>query len=534
MAGWAFGSAGRREWAAAFVVVVAVAGALAGGFPGPAGPPRVPCPNLLQQEISQFSLSAEAPAPMNPCPGAFVFSGYLGGSGEEGGPSLDVATDALGNVYVAGTTSSADFPATLGAFDTLLAGPGDGFVAKVNANGSALIWATFLGGSGSDSISAVKLDPAGNVVVAGATNSADFPVTPGALDTSYNGGSVGNGADGFVAILSPTGAALSYSSFLGGSKDDGANDVAVDATGAIFLTGTTQSRTFPVTQGSYDVSHNGGQDAFIMKLGPSPDPSLVYSTFLGGSGSDVSKGIALDLEGSAFVTGLTLPNAGKKANFPTTPGAYDRTSVDQDVFVAKMNAAGSVLVYSTFLGGSSNSIEHGESIAVDTAGSAYVTGNTLDPNFPTTPGAFDRIPVVWEAFVTKFNPAGSALVFSTFLGGSSADLVHDLTIDSDGYPYVTGFTNSLDFPLTPDAVDSLRGSTDAFLTRLNVTGDALVYSTYLGGSTSTESGWGIALDVAGNTVIAGETNAPDFPVTSGSFDTSHNGGLDVFVSKLEP
>ena len=273
------------------------------------------------------------------------------------------------------------------------------------------------------------------------------------------------------------------------------------------------------------------------------DPGLAYSTLLGGSSHEVGAAVAVDASGNAYITGLT-----QSPNFPTRPGSFDRTGSagnKLDAFVTKLNPTGSALIYSTFLGGSN--FEWGRAIAIDTAGNAYVAGQTQSSNFPTTGGAFDRTFNVdncprcgidqYDTFITKLNPSGSGLVYSTFLGGTSLDDALAIALDGARNAYVVGQTVSGNFPTTPGAFDTTaNGGQDGFVTKLNPTGSALVYSTRLGGSDN-ELPVGVAVDAAGNAQLAGGTRSVGFPTTPGAFDTTHNGGafdelFDGFVTKL--
>ena len=323
---------------------------------------------------------------------------------------------------------------------------------------------------------------------------------------------------------------LVSSTFLGGSDFDSGRGIAVDPRGNAYVMGETRSVGFPTTAGAFDTSFNSEFDAFVIKLNPAGS-ELVYSTFLGGSFNDVEDfglDIAVDPRGNAYVTGLT-----NSADFSTTPGAFATfLNGDYDVFVTKLNPAGSKLRYSTFLGG--NAFEQGFGIALDSQGNAYVSGFTCSTDFPTTAGAFDTsLNGNCDPFVTKLNPAGSNLRYSTFLGGNAFDEGGRIAVDSQGNAYVSGFTCSTDFPTTAGAFDtSFNGICDAFVTKLNSTGSKLRYSTFLGGS-AFEAGWGIAVDFRGNAYVTGVTDPTDFPTTAGAFDTSHNGGFqDAFVSKL--
>jgi hypothetical protein len=454
-----------------------------------------------------------------------IYSTYLGGSNYDQG--YGIAVDSLGNAYVTGATESPNFPITSGAFQTACNGgyncnvDGDAFVTKLNPTGSALVYSTYLGGSGTDQGFGIAVDSSGDVYVTGITNSPDFPLV-NALQPTYGGGPY----DAFVTKLNPTGSALVYSTYLGGSAQDQGQAIAVDSSGNAYVTGMGLT-DFPITPGAFQTTCCG---AFVSKLNPAGS-ALVYSTYLGGSAGATGLGIAVDSSGNAYVTGHTDSTDFPLMN-PLQPtyggGAYD-------AFVTMLNPAGAALVYSTYLGGSGD--DDGYGIAVDSLGNAYVTGQTSSPNFPTTPGAFKTTcnPVYncaqySDAFVTKFNPAGSALVYSTYLGGSSAEIGFGITVDSSGNAYVTGSTTSIDFPTMNPLQPSNGGGWDAFVTKLNPTGSALLYSTYLGGS-GYDYGLGIAVDSAGNAYVTGWTWSTDFP-TMNPVQPTFGGGIDAFVSKI--
>jgi hypothetical protein len=388
-----------------------------------------------------------------------------------------------------------------------------------------LVYSTYLGGGSSDIGKGIAVDGSGNAYITGETWSTDFPTTTGAYDTTYNGDT-----DVFVSKLNPSGTALVYSTYLGGGSSDIGKGIAVDGSGNAYLTGYTDSSTdFPTTPGAFNTSYNGYQDVFVTKLNAS-GTALVYSTYLGGSIDDVGYGIALDLAGNAYITGVTY-----STDFPTTLGAFDTTKYAPSLgaFVIKLNASGSSLVYSTYLGG--GLIEEGNGIAIDSSGNAYITGYTWG-EFPTTPGAFDTSfnGGYHDGFVSKLNPSGTGLVYSTYLGGSDWDVGNAIAVDASGNAYITGWTTSSTFPTTPGAFDtSYNGFYDVFVSKLNPSGTALVYSTYLGGGLF-EEGNGIATDSSGNAYITGETlYYSDFPTTLGAFDTSFNGGsYDGFISKF--
>jgi hypothetical protein len=330
---------------------------------------------------------------------------------------------------------------------------------------------------------------------------------------------------------------LDYSTFLGGAGTDRGEGIAVRE-GRAYVTGNTESADYPTTPGAFDTSFNGSgggtADAFVTKLNASGS-ALVYSTFLGGTSGESGSGIAVDGEGRAYVTGSTF-----SVDFPTTPAALDTTFNGVfDAFVTKLNASGSALVYSTFLGGTFG--DQGEAIAVR-EGKAYVTGFTDFPttssDFPTTPGAFDTSfnSGTRDSFVTKLNTSGSALAYSTFLGGTTGgDAGHGIAV-RDGKAYVTGRTSSADYPTTAGAFDTSfnGGRTDAFVTKLNASGSALAYSTFLGGTSSenVDEGGDIAVDGMGRAYVTGYTDSADYPTTTDAFDTTYNGGTDAFVTKL--
>jgi hypothetical protein len=472
--------------------------------------------------------------------GASGFSGYVAKLSPDGtalvfatlideAQVVGLAVDALGSPYVSGYTVGGTFPTTPGAFDPTYNGNIDAFVTKLTADGRALVYSTFIGGSGTDYGRKVAVDPAGSAYVTGFTPSTDFPVTPGAFDTTANS------FDAFVVKLTPDGASVAYGTFLGGSASDAGFGIAVDASGAAYVAGEADSFDFPTTAGAWDRTRGGifsGADTFVAKLAPD-GASLVYSTYIGGSGTDIAYDIAIDAQGAAYTTGLTLSDPGTEM-YPVTPGAFD-TAVNPkyEVFVTKLSPTGSALVYSTYLGGSED--ERGLGIAVAPSGDAYVTGWTLSPDFPTTPGAFSNFHGLYDAFVTRLNPSGTAVPFSGYLGGRASggsDDALSVAVDASGSAYVTGRTISTDFPTTPGAFDSTwSGETDAFVTKLTPAGDALEYSTFIGG-TNIDQPFRIAVDGSGAAYVGGLTVSADFPTTAGAMNRTRQGYSDAFVTKL--
>jgi len=394
---------------------------------------------------------------------SLVYSTFLGGASAD--DATAVALDAQGAATFVGETDSADFPSTPGAFSTSHNGGGrDAFVARLSPMGTTLVYSTFLGGASIDSANAIVLDAQGAATVVGVTLSPTFPTTPGAFDTTYNGGPVGN--DAFVTRLSPTGSSLVYSTFLGGADFDTARAVALDAQGACDVAGWTNSVDFPTTPGAFDTTHNGGYDAFVARLSPSGS-SLVYSTFLGGSGGeDRAFALARDAQDVVTIAGRT-----DSANFPTTPGAFDTTpNGGQDAFVTRLSPSGASLLYSTFLGGATH--DWASALCLDTQGACTVAGRTDSSNFPATPGAFDvsyNIGPAGDAFVARLSPTGSSLVYSTFLGGTDTDQATAIALDARGACTVLGRTASTNFPSTLGSFSpSYNGFTDGFITRLDM------------------------------------------------------------------
>ena len=520
------------------------------------------------------------------------YSTFLGGSG--GASASAIAVDASGNVYVTGQ-AGLGFPATPGALQTTdnavqSSIDDNAFVAKLNAGGTALVYATYLGGSGNstpnqfgDGGNAIAVDAAGNAYVTGFTWSTDFPVTQGAFQTT-NLGAADNASNAFIAKLNPSGTALVYSTYLGGSgtpassdydAGDSGNGIALDASGNAYVAGETYSTDFPVTPGALQTVNNEGQgqlelpDGFVTKINPE-GTALVYSTYLGGNGGatgrgygDFSRAVAVDADGNAYVTGEA-----SSTNFPVTPGAVQAASQNSgsgvNAFVTKLNATGTAVAASTYLGGGNG--DTGAAIAVDAAGNIYVAGFTGSQNFPVTAGAFQTaLPGPGDGFVTKLNSSATTLMYSTFLGGSGGDYnppftnligpigdaAEGLAIDSEGDAYVVGTTASTNFPVTPDAFQAADGAAkgtckNAFLAELKPDGSGLLYSTYLGGNCNGygfngvgDTASGVALDASGNVYLTGSAHSGNFPVTNGAFQTAFEGSAGIlgspnaFITKFE-
>ncbi len=487
--------------------------------------------NEVRFEVSAYDRTR--PLVIDP---VLAYSTYLGGSVDDTG--YGIAVDAEGNVYLAGSTSSMDFPSTEGSFQAAGRGSSDAFVAKISADGTSLIYSTYLGSTGFDRGAGIAVDSSGDAYVVGSTAAGDFPTTEGALQAAFGGGVCGTApcSDGFVAKLGPAGDSLVYSTYLGGIQADSVQAIALDADGNAYVAGSTESvDTFP-TAAAFQSVHGGVVDAFAAKLNTG-GTALTYSTFLGGNGDDRGQAIAVDSSGNATVTGFTFSN-----NFPTASPFQAENSGSGDAFVSRLNAAGSALAYSTYLGGSG--MDRGFSLAVDSAGNTYVTGDTTSTDFPITAGSFSTTySDGGDAFVVKLPPDGASLTFSTYLGGIDTDQGLAIVADSSGNIYVTGLTRSSDFPTLNPLQESFGGGmcgstvcSDAYLTSVNATGDALNYSTFLGGGNS-DVGRGLALVPSGNTFLTGSTASANFPVISGALQFARGGTgpvADAFLAKVSP
>jgi Big-like domain-containing protein/carboxypeptidase family protein/beta-propeller repeat-containing protein/IPT/TIG domain-containing protein len=464
-----------------------------------------------------------------------VYSTYLGGSLDDLG--WDIAVDSAGNAYITGQTSSTNFP-TSSAFDATSNGGADGFVTKLNAAGSAFIYSTYIGGSGTDRGSDIAVDSLGNAYVTGSTASSNFPVA-NAFQSAYAGARNSGTTDAFVIKLNPAGSAFVFSTYLGGSTDDGGIGIALGPSNTVYVTGGTNSTNFPLLNAFQSVKA-GGTDAFVTKFS-SAGNTLVYSTYLGGTatsgteGGDVVADIAVDSAGSAYVTGQTY-----STNFPVVNAIQSFRNGGNDAFVTKFSPAGNSLIYSTYLGGSYTDPfiylfgDSGQDIAVDAAGNAYVIGETYSFDFPTA-NAYQSFNAsssfgLSDAFVTVLNSTGTGFIFSTYLGGESYDGGDSIALGSSGEVYVVGSTQSTNFPTTDAVQNTNNGGMDAFVTKFNNTGSGLVYSTYLGGS-ATDTANAIALDSADNAYIAGYTASSNYP-TANALRPANGGGNDVFVSKI--
>lgn len=513
--------------------------------------------NTIGFALGEYDVSA--PLVIDP---VLAYSTYLGGSFFDAPQAL--AVDQAGDAYVTGVADSCDFPTTSGSYDPVLpncsyVAEGTIFIAKFNPRGTALIYSTFVTGSGpppsASFAHAIAVDAAGNAYVAGQSGGG-LPVTPGAYQP-VNNAAANQGINGFILKLNATGTGLVYSTYLGGSYGaDAVYAIAIDPAGDAYVAGTALSSDFPTTTGAFQTidATPGEPYSFVSKLNAT-GTALTYSTYLVGNGTvsqfgvpmGRANGIAVDSLGNAYVVGLTADQG-----FPVTPGAfqtnYSTNSSDLALFrytgyVTKLDPTGAHEVYSTYLGG--DYLSQAQAVAVNSSGNAYVTGWTTGGNV-TTSGAFQTVAPGLDAYVVKINPSGSALTYATYLGGScqsgagqdAGDAGFAIMIDAALDAYVAGQTCSMDFPVTTNAIQTTLAGGDtnysAFLSELNPTGSELLFSTYIGGSYTGDWATGIGLDGQQNAYIAGLTHSFSFPTTAGAFQTQNNASDQGtgFVSKF--
>ena len=438
---------------------------------------------------------------LNPSGTGVLYATYFGGNSRDS--ARGVAVDSAGNAYITGFTYSPDFPATAGAYRSPSLGQPDAFAIKVNASGSALVYSALIGGAGSDFATSIAIDTSGSAYIAGYTSSVAFPVTSGGFQRSFGGGL----QDAFVAKLNPSGSGLIYCTYLGGSGNDVANGIAVDAAGEAYIVGYTDSANFPTRSPIY-ANYGGQGDAFVAKLTPAGD-SLVFSTYLGGSLVDIATAVALDSSGNVYVTGATL-----SANFPVTGGAFQTLNQGSyDAFVSKIGSQGTSLLYSTYLGGEGS--DQSSSIAVDANGTAYIAGFTYSFHCPLQSPIQSSTHGGQEAFATAVGPTGASLVWSTYLGGSGDDQAAGIAVDPAGSVYVAGSTFSNDFPTTSGAYRTVyAGDGDGFLVKLGSSAPRAV-------SVAPSSGTGRSQTFS--FVYSDPNGASDLASTQVVFNTAVNG-----------
>jgi hypothetical protein len=507
-----------------------------------------------------------------------VYSSYLGGSGGGfanyyGDTAYALAIDAEGNAYVTGSTYSGDFPTSTDAAQPTNKERANGaptaFVTKINADATAIVYSTYLGGTGGgypgqgEYGDAIAVNTAGEAFVTGGTFASNFPVTPGAYQQKNKGAALDN-SNAFVTKLNSAGTSLLYSSYLGGSGRYTGNatsggefgtGIAVDTEGDAYVAGRTWSTDFPTSSGALQPKIGGATyTGFVTEFNPAGS-TFVYSTYLGGSSEDFISGLAIDASKNVYLVGTTY-----SSNFPVTKGALQPTNRaaainESNLFVTSIDSQGTKLRYSTYLGGTGffkvdvgQFGDSGNGVAVDAEGNAYVVGTVYSSNFPLSECALQKTNratpnLVPTVSISKINDSGTALLYSTYLGGtgfpgafleqSGGDSANAIAVDPDGNAYVTGQALSTNFPITSDAFQSSNigakasDNYNAFITKINSAGSAIVYSTYLGGKGSLHGGGdygnGIQVDADGNAYIAGNAGSNDFPVTKGVFQPTNRG-----------
>lgn len=447
------------------------------------------------------------------------YATYLGGAGADS--VFGIAADGDGHAYVTGNTFSTNFP-TAGAIQDESFGGSDAFVTKLNAAGTALVYSTYLGGAAFDAGTAIAVDVEGNAYVAGFTDSDDFPVTDGAYQPFRYGGQ-----DAFVIKLGPAGDTVEYSTYLGGSDDDFANAIAIDPFRFAYVTGSTSSADFPVAGANIAQSvHGGGVDAFVTRLSQDGSSSA-WSTFLGGF--DVDRGTAITTyRRSSFLTDVFVTGSTSSLDFPVSENASRETLGDAttQAFVTKLAGATGQIAFSTYFGGNDGET-FASAIAVDGTGHAHIAGSTTSSSLSSVSAAQTTLKGTQDAFVTRFNPFGTLLQMSTYLGGTGGDAATAIAVNRyNGRIWVAGRTTSTDFPRATGTVTS----TATFAVRLSPNNGNPLASTLLSGD-GTISGNALALDGSANAYLGGHLAATDLATTAGAYQPTTGGSTDGFVVK---
>ncbi len=451
---------------------------------------------------------------------SIMASTCIGGSDND--ESNHVVMDSEGNIIVSGSTRSPDFPTVSSQNDTHL-GLRDVFISKFNEDLSSVIWSRYLGGTFSEDLKGMVVDGNDDIFLAGSTESNDFPTTQDAFQTSLVGS-----RDAFICKVNGSSGHLMTSSYFGGTEADIAEDITVTNNGSIIICGRTDSDDLPTTNGTVQEIQDGQHSDGFVSVFNAHGTELLYSSFIGGWLGDRCYGVDVSTDGSILVTGST-----NSPDFPVTPGAYQTEYGRgfEDVFVSSLTSDLSQFEFSTYIGSYSGSDEEGWDVIVDYHGDVIVLGITNDPNFPTTTESFqsEYKGESTDVFVTKLDSNGSSLQFSSFLGGSDNDRAQQISIDNQGYIYVTGYTRSEDFPTTEGVFQQEAMAFDAFVCRIVANGTSLSYSTLIGGSNN-DFGIGVCEIGNGSVIISGTTNSSDFPTSSSAIQGNISGHHDAFVT----
>ncbi len=453
------------------------------------------------------------------------FSTFIGGSSEDGHDIASVVH--MGNILLAGDTTSSDYPTTPGAYDTSKDTNAiyDAFVTKLKYDGSGLIFSTFLGGKGNDLCTGIIVDDVGDIYVTGYTGSSDFPVTQGVIQSQKKAS-----MDAFILKMAANGSDIDFSTFFGGDDHDMGMNIALGGSGDIVIIGNTKSSDFPVKSGCYDTTANGGKDLFLARTN-SNATTLLKSTYLGGSKYDYllqSTCVTVDAKGYVYIAGVS-----NSTDFPTTTGAYQKTNSGiRCGIVVKMDFNLTRLVFSTYLGGSA--FGRVDDIKVDPDGNVYVCGNTISNDFPTTQGAYQTTingDGFHDGFIAKLNASGDKLLYGTFFGGARSDSVERIYLDGDSIHLLVR-TEAVSLPTTPDAYDStFNGWYDFYIARLNISLSTIQYGTYLGGS-GKERAWGLHFN-GFYYLIVGSSNSTDYPTTANAYQRTIGGEYDIVVTRID-
>ncbi len=487
--------------------------------------------NYVRLDANRYGFEVEGVKPGLPIvidPG-IEWSTYVGGTGDE--HVYDVVVSASGTVTITGETSSSDFPLTPGVHDNMLGGSSDVFVTRLGVDASEVLFSTFLGGSLREAPKVLLLDNNEDLIIAGETNSPDFPLTAGAPDTSRDE------LEGFLVHLSGDGATLLYSTYFGGTNHDRIEAAVLSDTNEVTFTGETFSTDLPTTSGAYDESSNGGLDAFVgrIQMGGQGINDLVYSSYLGGAKFDFGRGLATDSSGRTLVVGRTFSPL-----FPTTAGAFDTTYGGKgDGFLARVSADGSTLEYATFIG--STGFDSAECVASSLLDEVVVGGDTWSSDFETTAGVVQsNLSGSSDSFLARFDLQGSGAadrVWSSLFGGERTESLFEICLDELGDINAVGFTRSRVYPTTPDASETepveVGSRNDGFFVRLKADGTETLHSTYVRGDGDVLAS-AIALEGLGSAVLVGETSTSvSFTTTTGVFQKNPAGGdYEVYVRRL--
>lgn len=464
--------------------------------------------NTLQISSSNLQITERKPL-INP---DIDYSTFIGGWGLDWG--IGIAVDNQGSAYVTGLTRSINFP-TKKPYDGSYNLFGDAFITKLSPSGDSLEYSTFIGGNNLDLGLMITVDDEGYIYVCGSTKSNNFPLK-NSIQNNINGLD-----DVFVVKLSPSGDII-YSTIVGGSDVDLARGFALDKKGSIYVTGRTKSKDFP-TKNPYDDSHNGTWDAFVFKISPEED-KLIFSSFIGGSEDEWGYGISVDNNESIYLSGNTT-----SSDFPLK-NAFDPTFEKEEVYIMKLDPSGNTLNYSTYLGG--NDVEKGWCLTTDEQGCVYVCGYTNSTDFPVKNPLQKMKHEGQDIYFSKISKNGDALIYSTYIGGNGLDDANNIAVDQQGCAYFTGFTTSSDFPVMNPFDGTYNGKRDSIVVKLSPNGKKLLYSTYLGGRND-DDGYHIVVDNKGCFYVTGFTDSSNFPIKN-SYDRKYNGFRDAFVTKFSP